>query len=109
MKLLGNIFEKLQCLSYSIKRQKNQRPRIWSAGSSTGQEIYSLLMLLDEQARMKGNPALIDNIDIMATDISSSALFIALSARYDSFSIGRGLADIKKQKYFTQEGNVWVF
>jgi len=89
--------------------EKTGRARVWSAAASTGQESYSLLMLLDEQARARGKPALLDRIDIIATDISTSALFIAMSARYDSFSINRGLPADKKSRYFTQEGNVWVF
>jgi len=89
--------------------EKKGRVRIWSAASSTGQEPYSLLMLLDEQSKARGNPALLDRIEILATDISSSALFIAISARYDSFSINRGLPADKKEKYFTRDGNVWVF
>ncbi|MCD6308598.1 MAG: protein-glutamate O-methyltransferase CheR [Candidatus Latescibacteria bacterium] len=91
------------------KAEKTGRARVWSAAASTGQESYSLLMLLDEQARARGKPALLDRIEIIATDISTSALFIAMSARYDSFSINRGLPADKKSRYFTQEGNVWVF
>jgi len=89
--------------------ERKGRVRIWSAAASTGQEPYSLLMLLDEQSKARGKPALLDRIEILATDISSSALFIAISARYDSFSINRGLPADKKEKYFTKDGNVWVF
>ncbi len=91
------------------RAEQSGKARIWSAAASTGQEAYSLLMLLDEQAKARGKPSLTNNIEILATDISTSALFIAMSARYDSFSINRGLPADKKTKFFTQEGNVWVF
>ena len=49
------------------------------------------------------------NIEFLATDISTSALFLAMSARYDSFAISRGLHEDKKLKYFNKDGNVWIF
>lgn len=83
--------------------------RVWSSAVSTGQEAYSLLMLLDEEAKARAAPYLLNNIEILATDISSAALFLAISARYDSIAINRGLPPDKKEKYFTQEGDVWIF
>lgn len=91
------------------KASSGSKVRIWSAAASTGQEAYSLLMLLDETSKKMGKPSLIDNIQIIGTDISSSALFLAISARYDSFAIKRGLPEDKRDKYFKQEGNVWIF
>lgn len=91
------------------KAESGQTPRVWSAAVSTGQEVYSLLMLLDESARARGRPDLVDKIDILATDISSSALFLAKSGRYDSIAMNRGLPEIEKERYFTKEGNVWIF
>jgi chemotaxis protein methyltransferase CheR len=89
---------------------KGNRVRVWSAAASTGQEAYSLLMLLEEGARLRGHPALLDRVEILGTDISSSALFLAISARFDSFAVGRGLPPDRKSRYFRQdENNVWVF
>lgn len=86
-----------------------ERVRVWSSASSTGQEAYSLLMLLDEAVKERGVPEAMDYIEILATDISSAALYLAVSARYDSIAIGRGLPEDKKRKYFKKEGNVWIF
>ncbi|MBF0224389.1 MAG: protein-glutamate O-methyltransferase CheR [Desulfobacterales bacterium] len=91
------------------KALKTGRARIWSAASSTGQEPYSILMLIDEVAKTKGMLSILDKIEIIATDISSSALFLAMAAKYDSMTINRGLPLDKKLKYFTQQKNVWVF
>ncbi|MCB9496629.1 MAG: protein-glutamate O-methyltransferase CheR [Fibrobacteria bacterium] len=87
---------------------RNGSARIWSAAASTGQEAYSLAMLIDELARAKGAPQLAKAVEIVGTDISSAALFLAISGRYDSLAIRRGLSDERRRRYFTQEGNVWV-
>ena len=91
------------------KAEKGQKARIWSAAASTGQEAYSLLMLLNEAAEARKKPQLLDKIEIIGTDISTSALFLAIAARYDSMTIARGTPADKKIKYFTQNGNVWEF
>jgi chemotaxis protein methyltransferase CheR len=85
------------------------RASVWSAAVSSGQEVYSLLMLLDEAARERGQPSLPERIGILASDISSSALSSAMSAAYDSIAMSRGLPEDKKKKYFRQAGNVWLF
>lgn len=82
--------------------------RVWSAAASTGQEAYSLAMMLDEQARAMGQPQLANGVEIVGTDISSAALFLAISARYDSLAIRRGLSDERRRRYFREDGNVWV-
>lgn len=82
--------------------------RVWSAAASTGQEAYSLAMLIDEVARLQGTPQLAKCIDIVGTDISSAALFLALSGRYDSLAIRRGLSDERRNRYFRENGSVWV-
>ncbi|MEA1967993.1 MAG: protein-glutamate O-methyltransferase CheR [Thermodesulfobacteriota bacterium] len=91
------------------KAEKGEKARIWSAAASTGQEAYSLLMLLHDMVKTRGKPDLLDKIEIIGTDISTSALFLAISARYDSMSVARGTPQDKKKNYFTQNGNVWEF
>ncbi len=91
------------------KAQRFGNASVWSAAVSTGQEIYSLLMLLDEEAKNRGTPSLLDNIDLMASDVSTSALMSAASARYDVLAMNRGLPDDKREKYFTQDGQFWLF
>lgn len=83
------------------------RIRIWSGACSTGQEPYSIAMTIHEHCR--ANPSLRpDQFEILATDISPSALLLAKAGRYDQAAIARGLAEPMRDRYFHRDGNVWV-
>ena len=87
---------------------RKARVRIWSAAVSTGQEIYSTVMCIDDYLK-KNNIKGIDlsNFDFFATDISNNVLDIAKKGRYDKISIMRGLDNYYKERYFTQSGSAW--
>ncbi len=76
---------------------------IWSAACSTGQEIYSVAMVLKEiipdisrwQITLKG------------TDISDAAIQQASTGRYSKVEVERGMTPTQIHKYFIQEGNQW--
>ncbi|MFI5338071.1 MAG: CheR family methyltransferase, partial [Opitutales bacterium] len=57
---------------------------VWSAASSSGQEAYSIAMLLAEH--FPGMPA-----RILGTDISSTIVKRAVAGRYDQLEVNRGL------------------
>ncbi len=85
------------------------KARVWSAAASSGQEAYSLVMLLDEAAKERGLPSLSERVEILGTDISSSALSSAISAQYDTIAMNRGLPQEKKTNYFSKAGKFWLF
>ncbi|MGK5091495.1 protein-glutamate O-methyltransferase CheR [Deltaproteobacteria bacterium TL4] len=80
---------------------------IWSAGCSTGQESYSLAILLDELRKKHSRRFYFERFFILATDISVTALSTAQSGVYDTFNMKRGLSPHRKKLYFTQDGNQW--
>lgn len=83
------------------------RIRIWSAASSTGQEPYSIAMTIQEFC--KANPGIRpEHFEILATDISSSALSLATAGRYDAAAIARGLPEYHRRTYFEPAGPVWA-
>jgi chemotaxis protein methyltransferase CheR len=78
--------------------------RIWSAACSSGQEPYSLAMLLDAEF-----PQLASwQVSILATDLSNSVLETARRGVYHAIEVGRGLPKKYQQKYFVQQGESWA-
>jgi chemotaxis protein methyltransferase CheR len=81
---------------------KNQKTiQIWSAGCSTGQEAYSMVMSILE-AYPQFN---IQNLSIDASDISSKVLAKAKAGIYDGLEVQRGLPITTLMKYFEQNAD----
>lgn len=77
--------------------------RIWSAASSTGQEIYSIAMTLKELGLDPKNY----NITLVGTDISDAVIAQASYGKYNKFEASRGLSQAFQSKYFNQDGESW--
>lgn len=83
--------------------------RIWSAAASTGQEAYSIAMLIAEAVGLYGGAGLaLDDFEIMATDISGGVMAKAINGVYTDFEINRGLSQARRDRFFTHEpGGNW--
>jgi chemotaxis protein methyltransferase CheR len=77
--------------------------RIWSAACSTGQEAYSIAMILRDDFPQLGNWT----IEIVATDISPSVLARGREGLYSTFEAQRGLPIHLLIKHFDQIGDAW--
>ncbi|KPA13949.1 chemotaxis protein CheR [Candidatus Magnetomorum sp. HK-1] len=90
------------------QKQKGKKFRIWSAGSSTGQEAYTIAMLIYEFVeKNKFDGITLDNFVIAASDISTRALNKAKSATYYDAEVNRGLTVERKEKYFKKVDKHW--
>jgi chemotaxis protein methyltransferase CheR len=85
------------------RRQKSKRLRIWSAGCSTGQEVYSLAMLFAEQPEHWSGWT----IDILGTDVSTSCIDRARTGAYSQFEVQRGLGINQMIKWFEECPEGW--
>jgi len=77
--------------------------RFWSAGCSSGQEAWSLAMMLREDFPLLGSW----KIDILGTDISVEMVERARDARYQRIEINRGLPARLLVQYMVRSGDAW--
>lgn len=84
-------------------RTLRKRIRIWCAAAATGQEPYSLAMILDAAAAMLQGW----HVEILATDISHEMIERARAGTYNQFEVQRGLPVQMLLKHFEQTGDQW--
>jgi chemotaxis protein methyltransferase CheR len=84
-------------------RSSRKQLRIWCAAASSGQEPYSISMILKEAAAQLAGW----RIEIIGTDLSNPILERAKEGIYTQFEVQRGLPITLLVKYFKQEGDKW--
>lgn len=84
-------------------RASKKSLRIWCAASSTGQEPYSIAMILEDFApRLAGW-----RVEILATDLSEAVLTKARNGIYSQFEVQRGMSTAQLLRFFTQVRDDW--
>ena len=99
-------FEALQkfILPELISKQKMKSSlSIWSSACSSGQEPYSIAILLQEYFPVINNW----NVSIIASDISEQMLELARIGRYNQHQVERGFSVYFQNKYFQRQGKEW--
>lgn len=86
------------------KNQSRKELRFWSAAASTGQEAYSIAMIIQEHFPQLANW----KVEILGTDISRQAIEKAQAGRYTQVEVNRGLPITMLIKYFKQQGAFWI-
>ena len=84
-------------------RTGSARIRIWSAACSTGQEIYSIAILLKE---LLGDPERY-GVSLLGTDISDDAVARASRGLFSPVEISRGLSEAQRTRYFVPSPRGW--
>jgi chemotaxis protein methyltransferase CheR len=84
------------------KRRAVRTLNVWSAASSTGQEIYSVAILLRELGLDEWT------IRLLGTDLADKVLAKARSGRYLQLEVNRGVSPQVLSRYFEQDGGYWV-
>jgi chemotaxis protein methyltransferase CheR len=87
------------------RRAKERQISFWCGAASTGQESYSVMMLIAENF-----PELLDwDIKFIATDLCSEVLGRARAGRFSQLEVNRGLPATLLVKYFVRQGMEWEF
>jgi chemotaxis protein methyltransferase CheR len=77
--------------------------RVWSAASSSGQEAYSLAMIVAESSGVLGG----HKVEIVGTDIAREQVARAREGIYSQFEVQRGLPVQMLMRYFRKDDNNW--
>lgn len=78
--------------------QANERPRVWSAACSTGEEPYTLAMWLDQRG-------LLGAAELVASDVSPAALAVAKAGRYRPRSLRQVPPGVDPSRWLTRDGD----
>lgn len=95
--------EVIDSRSAAIRQESPTPIRIWSAACSTGQEVFSIAIVIRELLGHNHNYTL----KLIGTDISDAAIRQASYGVYNKFEIERGLPRERLQRYFSSSGENW--
>ena len=98
-----DLLERYALPELAKRRAKSRRLSIWSAGCSTGQEVYSLAMLFAQNPEQWRGWT----IDILGTDVSTACIDRARAGSYSQFEVQRGLGINQMIKWFEESSDGW--
>jgi len=85
------------------RRAQERRLTLWSAATSSGQEAYSIAMVLHE--RLAADPGW--DVRVLASDLSEQMVRRTRAGRYSQLEINRGLPAARLVRHFTRVGTEW--
>jgi chemotaxis protein methyltransferase CheR len=84
------------------RRSRRRRLRVWCVGCGTGEEAYTMAILINELGRRVAGWT----IEILASDINLTALDHAHAGIYDEWSL-RTVSETRRAQWFEQQGERW--
>ncbi|MEM9374157.1 MAG: protein-glutamate O-methyltransferase CheR [Planctomycetota bacterium] len=99
-----DVFEQRVLPELLEKRKANKTLRIWSAACSSGEEPYTLAMILHRSLGIRLSDW---KIEILGTDISEKVLKVAQAGRYPHYAV-KSTNSMVLSRYFTQEDRDYV-
>ncbi|MCL1956086.1 MAG: protein-glutamate O-methyltransferase CheR [Fibromonadales bacterium] len=90
-------------------QRRGPKVRMWSVAASTGQEPYSMAMIIADIVSTRGmGLTTMEDFGILGTDISSKVLAKAVEGKYGPLEVARGLSPDMRKKYFLQDGDNYI-
>jgi chemotaxis protein methyltransferase CheR len=85
------------------RRARERRLTVWSAATASGQEAYSIAMVLHE--RLAADPGW--DVHVLASDLSEEMVRRTRAGRYSQLEINRGLPAARLVRHFSRVGTTW--
>jgi len=106
--LLPKLQNKVRGRKAHTPMRRGPKVDIWCAACSTGQEPYTLAMLIHEFVERTAYSGLaLEDFRILATDLSTQVLVQAMEGRYNQVEVMRGLTAQRRDRYLSREGEHW--
>jgi chemotaxis protein methyltransferase CheR len=108
-KIMPDMMEQVRIRKERPWQRKGPKVMMWSVAASTGQEPYSIAMVISDVVAAKGMGLIsMEDFGILGTDISSKVLARAMEGRYGSLEVARGLNADMRQRHFLQDKDSYV-
>ncbi|MCL2283087.1 MAG: protein-glutamate O-methyltransferase CheR [Fibromonadales bacterium] len=108
-KIMPDMLERVKTRKERPWQRRGPKVSMWSVAASTGQEPYSMAMIISDVATMKGMGLVaMEDFGILGTDISSKVLSKAMEGRYGPLEVARGLTPDMRSRYFIKDGDSFV-
>ncbi|MCL2261579.1 MAG: protein-glutamate O-methyltransferase CheR, partial [Fibromonadales bacterium] len=108
-KIMVDMLERVKQRKERPWQRRGPKVAMWSVASSTGQEPYSMAMIIADIVTQKGMGLVtMEDFGILGTDISSKVLAKAMEGRYGPLEVARGLSPEMRNRHFVQDGDSYV-
>jgi chemotaxis protein methyltransferase CheR len=107
-KIMPDMLEQVRIRKERPWQRRGPKVMMWSVAASTGQEPYSMAMIIADIVSTKGTGFAMEDFGILGTDISSKVLARAMEGRYGSLEVARGLNAEMRQRHFLHDKDSYV-
>jgi len=108
-KIMPDMMERVRQRKDRAWQRRGPKVNMWSAAASTGQEPYSMAMIISDVVNLKGMGLVtMEDFGILSTDISSKVLSKAMEGKYGPLEVARGLTPDMRNRHFIQDGEYYV-
>jgi chemotaxis protein methyltransferase CheR len=108
-KIMPDMIERVKARRERTWTRRGAQVSMWSVAASTGQEPYSMAMIIADTVNMKGmGLVFMEDFGILGTDISSKVLSKAMEGKYGPLEVARGLTQDMRNRHFVKDGEFYV-
>jgi chemotaxis protein methyltransferase CheR len=108
-KIMPDMLDRVKQRKERSWQRRGPKVNMWSVAASTGQEPYSMAMIISDVSAMKGMGLVtMEDFGILGTDISPKVLSKAMEGRYGPLEVARGLTPDMRNRHFLKDGDSYV-